>query len=320
MKLSPIFGATALSLTLGLVAPAAAQETTDLRITLIPIFDVIPYQAALSEGYLTDAGLTMENTPSQGGAGSIPALLSGSVDIVFTNVVSIVQGLARGLPLRIIAPAQQTQGTAPDNAGLMVRAGSGITSGADLAGMRVGVNTRNNIIWLYARHWIDATGGDSSNVTFVEVPFPQMQDALLNGQVDAVFASQPFLGSLMDNAGAEVLGWPYGFEGESTATSFYIVTEDFAEQNPETVSAFVGALEQGIDWTNAHYAQQPVIDLVAGYTSMNPDIISGIMETPWTYSPEINLASIEKSMNLMVQYGLIDAPVDVAAAVIVHDE
>ncbi|WOI57868.1 ABC transporter substrate-binding protein [Palleronia sp. LCG004] len=298
-----------------MVLPATAQETTELRASLIPIFDVIPYHAAEAQDYFAQNGLTMNDTPSQGGATGIPALLSGSVDIVFTNIVSILQGLDSGLPLQIIAPAQKTQGTEPDNAGIVARSDAQITSGADLTGKRVGVNTRNNIIWLYARHWIDATGGDSSQVTFVEVPFPQMPDAVLNDQIDAAFVSQPFLGRLMQDDAVEVVGWPYGFEDTATATSFYVVTDMFAEENPEAVDGFVQALEQGIDWTNENYGDEAAIELVSGYTQMDPAVVSAIMETPWQYSAEIDTDSIEKTMNLMVTYELIDAPVDVDAAI-----
>ena len=36
--------------------------------------------------------------------------------------------------------------------------GSAFKTGKDFEGKRVAVNTRNNIIWLYARAWIQATG------------------------------------------------------------------------------------------------------------------------------------------------------------------
>ena len=48
------------------------------------------------------------------------------------------------------------------------------------------------MIWLYARAWIQATGGDPDKVTFLEVPFPQMEDALRQQRVDAAFMVAPF--------------------------------------------------------------------------------------------------------------------------------
>lgn len=313
MKLMNMLGAAALAAATAL--PLSAQETPELRITLVPIFDTIPFHAAQDEGFFTDVGLTMDGTPSQGGARGIPAVMSGSAQIVFTNIVSILQAMSQGMPLKIIAPAQQTMGFAPDNAGIMTGADSGIETAADLSGKRVAVNTRNNIIWLYARHWIDQNGGDSSKVTFVEVPFPQMPDAVTGGQVDAAFVSQPFLGALMADERAKVLGWPYSFEDARTATSFYAVTAEFAEENPETIAAFTDALGEGIEWTNEHYGDAEAIDVAAGFTGMDPEVISKIMEVDWSYSPEINRDSIETTMNLLIEYGLIDGPVDLDAAI-----
>jgi hypothetical protein len=38
------------------------------------------------------------------------------------------------------------------------------------------VDTRNNVIWLYARAWIKRSGANPAPVAFRDVPFPQMND------------------------------------------------------------------------------------------------------------------------------------------------
>ena len=49
---------------------------------------------------------------------------------------------------------------------------------------------------------------DRSKVRFTEVPFPQMNDPLLNGQVDAIVQVEPFRSALMATGKAEIVGWP----------------------------------------------------------------------------------------------------------------
>ncbi|QRG06916.1 ABC transporter substrate-binding protein [Xanthobacter dioxanivorans] len=300
-----------------LVTQVHAAEKTALRVSLIPIFDIIPFQAAQTQGYFADQNLTLDGTPSQGGAQGIPALLAGSVQIAFTNVVSVLQGLERGLPLRIIAPAQETIGTPPDSAGLVTLAASGITSGADLSGKRVGVNTRNNIIWLYARSWIDQNGGDSRAVNFVEVPFPQMPDALLNGRIDAAMVSQPYLGDLLQDKAVKALGWPYSAGGLRTATSVYVVTERFAAEHPELISAFVAGLRKGIAWSNENFGSDAYISMVSGYTSIEPEKIKAIVkQARWKFPDVVNVESVRRTMELMIHYGTLKAPIDINAAII----
>jgi len=198
---------------LGTVLPssAPAQEKASLKVSIIPIVDVAPLFAAVKEGYFKEQGLEVDTAPTTGGAVGLPGLVAGAYDIVFTNVVSTVQARAQGLPVRIIAPASAvgdgSQG--PGGAGILVRSGEGLKSGADLAGKSLAVNTQKNIIWLYARAWIQKAGGDPSKVTFREVPFPQMIDALRGDRVDAVFVVEPFLSLGTKSGTAQIIGWPY---------------------------------------------------------------------------------------------------------------
>ena len=72
------------------------------------------------------------------------------------------------------------------------------------------VNNRNNIMWIRAAAWIDRTGGEFERVAFVEIPFPQMVDALVSNQVDAAMVNEPFLTVGLQNHGdkIKVVSWP----------------------------------------------------------------------------------------------------------------
>lgn len=307
-----LISSAALACGLGSGAAFAQPDAmTTLRISLIPILDIAPFHAALKQGYFKEAGLVLDGSPSQGGAAGIPALLSGAFQIAFSNVVSILQGVERGFPLKIIAPAMETMGDAPDSAGIVALKASTIKSGADLKGKRVAVNTRNNIIWLYARHWIDHTGGNSTAVNFVEVPFPQMPDALIRGQVDAAMVSQPYLGALLQNPDAALVGWPYSFEGMKTATSFYVATSEQIAKDPASISKFTDALKKGIAWSNENYHKPAFAELVSDYTKIPIDRLTPIFATPFQYRTESDVASIETTRRLMTKYGLLTPKLDV---------
>ena len=45
--------------------------------------------------------------------------------------------------------------------------------------------------WTYTSALTEQAGGDPKKIQFVELPFPQMPDALLNNQVDAAQLSDP---------------------------------------------------------------------------------------------------------------------------------
>ena len=293
------------------VLPAQAQEKKTLKVSIIPISDVAPLFAAVKEGYFKQQGLEIDTAPTAGGAVGIPGLVAGAYDIVFTNVVSTVQAKAQGLPVKIIAPASAvgdgSQGEG--GAGILVRKGEGIKTGADLVGKSLGVNTQKNIIWLYARAWIQKAGGDPNKVTYREVPFPQMLDALRGKRVDAVFAVDPFLTIAKADAGLEFIGSPYIAVQPNLSVAQYIVTEDFLAKHPETLKRFNAALHLGIEWVSKHLGSKELRDLLSGYTKINPELLAKM--SPLVDPPrKVDMDSIRKTIALMKLHELLTGDVN----------
>ena len=61
---------------------AGEPEQTELRLGVIPIADVAPVFIA-SSGHLRGHGLTVTTEFAAGGAASIPAVVSGDIDLAF---------------------------------------------------------------------------------------------------------------------------------------------------------------------------------------------------------------------------------------------
>ena len=173
---------------------ALAADPTLVRVSIIPIFAVAPHFAAEAHGDFAREGIAVTTQPVLNGALGIPGLVSGSFDVLYTNTVSVLTALERGIDLRIIAESTRVPPSPPDGVALFKRKGDTIATGKDLEGRVLAVNARFSFQWLAMSKWIKVTGGDVSKVTFREVPFPSMLDALKNKQVDAAY----LLGSLQD--------------------------------------------------------------------------------------------------------------------------
>jgi NitT/TauT family transport system substrate-binding protein len=293
------------------VQPALAQEKKALKVSIIPIADVAPLFAAIKEGYFRQQGLEIDTSPTAGGAVGIPGLLAGAYDIVFTNVVSTVQARAQGLPIKIIAPASAvgdgSQGEG--GAGILVRKGEGIKTGADLVGKSLAVNTQKNIIWLYARAWVQKAGGDPNQVTYREVPFPQMIDALRGKRVDAVFAVDPFLTIAKADAGLEFIGSPYIAVQPKLSVAQYVVTEEFLAKHPETLKRFNTALHMGIEWVSKHLGSKELHELLSSYTKISPGLLAKM--SPLVDPPrKVDADSIRRTIALMKSHDLLTGDVN----------
>ena len=295
-----------------LAASPVLAQTTKLRVSTIPIIDTAPLQAAMAKGFFAAEGLEVDTTPTQGGAVGLPALAAGQVQITFSNIISIALGVKQGLPFQIIAAGAGTGDTAPDLAGLVAKSGSTIKTGKDLEGKRVAVNTRNGVIWLFARAWVQATGGDADKVTYLEVPFPQMTDAIRGDRVDAAFIVEPFLsGALAPGGGAQLVGWPYYTVQKRVPVGMYVSTESYIKANPGVIEKFTRAYNKGVDWINANKGSDEWLKIISDYTRMKPEQLKGLNLPP--YEKTLDAAGIDKMTELMVKHKMIDAKPDAKA-------
>lgn len=295
---------------LGVGAPVFAQATR-LRVSTIPIVDTAPMQVGMAKGFFAEQGIELDTTPTAGGAAGLPALAAGQVQIAFSNIISIVLGAKQGLGFQVIAMGAGTGDTAPDLAGLIAKKGTTFKSGKDFEGKRIAVNTRNNVIWLFAREWVRATGGDPEKVTYLEVPFPQMTDAVRGDRVEAAFVVEPFLSNAINAEGMQLVAWPYNAVMKKVPVGMYAATKTYIDQNPQLIERFVRGYNKSVDWTNANKTSDEWINIVAGYTRLPADKVKGLTVPP--YEKTVDAAGVDAVQGLMRKNNMLDAPVSTAS-------
>src|SRR5271168_5434558 len=83
-------------------APAALTKIV-FSLDFIPLGRHAPWYAALAEGYYKDEGLDVSIIPAQGTAQVIQAVESGTADIGFVDVPSVVIARGNGSKLKMLA-------------------------------------------------------------------------------------------------------------------------------------------------------------------------------------------------------------------------
>lgn len=290
--------------------PAMAQPVK-LRVSTIPIIDTAPLQVGIAKGFFAAEGLEIDTTPTTGGAAGLPALAAGQVQITFSNIISIVLGAKQGLGFEVIAAGSGTGDKLPDLAALVAKKGSPFKTGKDLEGKRVAVNTRNNIIWLYARAWVQATGGNPDAVTYLEVPFPQMIDAVKGDRVDAAFVVEPFMSSGLQSDAVQVVGWPYNTVQKRIPVGQYAATKDYIKQNPQVIEKWVRAYNKAVDWCNANVGSEEWLKIVSAYTKLPPELVKTLSLPP--YEKTVDPAAVDLVVEQMRKHKMIEGPFDAKA-------
>jgi NitT/TauT family transport system substrate-binding protein len=283
----------------------AGPEVKELTVGLLPVVDVAPMYAAQKAGYFQAEGLTVKFQQAQGGAAIIPAMVSGDVQVGFSNYVSLMLAKQNGIDLKIIAEGVRAK---PGFSGIMTMPDSDIKGPTDLAGKKVAVNTLNNIGTLIVNSTVQTAGGDPKAVEYVELPLPEMGATLQRGDIDAAWVVEPFTVNLKTTLKAVSIADPYSGPTDKLPVAGYAVTREFAEKNPNTVAAFLRALDKVVKDIQADPAKATAV--VPEYTQIKADVASQV--TPPEYvNPQVDAAQIQRVADLMLSQQMLKAAVDV---------
>lgn len=291
----------------------ARAQARKLQVGTMKIGDLSPFFIAQEKGFFKEAGLEVVATAMVGGAAIQPALASGALNIGWTNVVSMFQGHQEGFDYRFITSGALAKHGTNEVFGVQVALDSPIQSAKDLAGKTIATNTIGNITQGIGNHWIDNNGGDSTKVKWVEVPFPNMEAAVVQKHIDAFTAVEPWVTvPSAVNKKTRVLGRPAGGIAPRFMIASFFSSDAWIQKNGDAVKAFVEALHRGIDAHNADPEQAKAS--IAKYTGLSPEVVK-ITALP-AFEKKLLESDLQPIMDLALRYKLINkkfAPRDVIA-------
>jgi NitT/TauT family transport system substrate-binding protein len=292
-------------------AMAQAPETPKIRVSTLPIAGQVPIYTAQKLGYFKDAGLDVDITFADGGAQSVPLLVQGSLQLAVTPITSAALANQQGFNLKLVPPTLDDKKKAPGQTVLLVRDDGGVGSIPDLKGKRVAVNTINSVNWLYARALLRKGGLDPNAVTFVELPFPSMNDALLRGSVDGIIQVQPFHHIGVSSGKMKAIGYPFADVQPGIHIASYAGDGAWIKANPKTVKAFTDAMARAIDYLGKNPDQAKT--LIAEFTKAKPELVQQIPIDDW--STRISVDDLAKQLELMRQEGVLKKPIEAGSLV-----
>jgi NitT/TauT family transport system substrate-binding protein len=297
----------ALVASLALWAPsqALAQQKpppATIRMVYIPIANFTPLQIAKEKGYFADENLTVTWSPVAQGAVAIEAVFGGSAEIGASAIFETIVARGNGLELMFLAGACHIRTEPPDNSGLLVRSDDSINKPADLAGKKISAGLINSVNYVHMLEWLDKNGVDRSKIEFLEVPFPQMADALFQKRLDAVWNVEPFVTFMTKSGKGRVLAYPYLDNLPGMDIANYFAKESWIKANPDVARRFKRAIDRAT--TDIIAASKEERDeWVAKFTGMKPEIVKDV--TLPVYSTEFNVPSLKANLDIAVKHKMI---------------
>jgi NitT/TauT family transport system substrate-binding protein len=302
MKRSSVLalGAGAAALAAGL--PARAQSgLTHVRTFALPVDPCGALFYAKELGTFEANGLDVDiSMPSDYGA-VIPAMVAGSADIAYGIILQIEQAYAKGIPVRIIAPAAINDARHPTNF-LLVAKDSPIATPRDLNGKTLGSSPLKSIGTYATEAWMTLHGGDPSTVKWVDIPFPLCGEALAKGRIDAAFVVEPFATASRDLT--RLLGRPYEAISPYFLGAAYFTTPDYVAAHPDVVRRFATSIRQASLWANRNPAKSA--PLLQKYAKVDSATLAAMSRA--VYAEVLTPDIVQPSIDFGAKYKFLDAP------------
>lgn len=294
------------------VTPAAAEsaELKPISVGYLKIGAVTDLWVAEQEGFFEDHGLSVEIKELQI-ADIMPALQSGSVDVVLQIPGTSMSAVESGLDL-VCVFQNETAGTeAPSSNGIMVAPDSGIETVADLAGKKLAVSTIRGQGSAMLKKLLTDNGVEPDDVQLLEVPFPAHMGALQSGQVDAVAALDPFTSIIRSTGVGEALSYYMIDTIPDQPVGAWWTKRDFAETHADEFAAFADGLVDAIEYLQADLERGRA--LIAEFTGMDPATVEAMPLISWKY--EVDLDVWEAIAEAMVASGDLKSMPDIPSLI-----
>jgi NitT/TauT family transport system substrate-binding protein len=277
------------------------SKPATLNVGVIPIADVAPLYLGQQKGFFKQENLTIKPQLAEGGAAIVPAVLSGSDQIGFSNTTSLIIASSKNVPVQIISQGV-VGGPSTKEAwdAVLVKKGGSIKSPKDLAGKRIAVNTLQNVGPLTINTALKNRGVDYTKVKYVEVPFPDMNAALKAGRVDAAWVVEPFV-TAGKGMGQVPLLYPYEETEPNLTVATYFASKQYIASHGDEVARFARAMNKSLEYAQSH--PDEVRKVVLTYTKI-PAAAAEAMTLP-QWKADLGRPTIEKTSQLAKEYGFV---------------
>jgi NitT/TauT family transport system substrate-binding protein len=270
------------------------NEITKIKVGYIPIADCAQLYIAKDKGYFKENGLDVELIKLAGGAKILEALAGGSIDVAFSNVVSVMLANNAGLDFKAI-----TGGPAVDlnhkETGVLVLKDSDIKSLKDLEGKKIAVNTRKNIVELFVTNYLIKNNVDVSKIEFVEISFPQMFQVLDSKNVDAIASIEPFVTFSTKSGKVTNLGDYFVSVLDKMEISTYNASNKYITSNKEVITNFQKAINQATLFSKSNTDELKTI--IANNTKLNEEQVKDIVLP--LYNNKVDVESFNEILKMV---------------------
>ncbi len=279
--------------------PNAVAGPTTIKVTGLPILELLPVYVAQQEGYFTAHGVTVQVIPAASAPERDQLIASGQVDGMVNELLGAILQNKDQVQVQVVRFARTATNDTPLFRILASRQ-SGITTTAGLKGATVGISNGTIIEYLTDR-LLEKEGLSAGDVKKVAVPKLSDRLALLaNNGLNAAVLPDPQTELAIQQGAAVVLD-----DTRHPEFSFSTLTfrKAFIDQHPEAIRGFLAGWEDAVKKINANpdaynqlLVQQKILPESLAGSFHTPKFVTAGIPTPAQYLDMLDWA---KKANLL---------------------
>lgn len=276
---------------------------------------VTPAFAATEIGASEEFGLDIEPTWIENTSAGLALVLGGDAQFSYASYWGVVDAISQGVELAIVAENFR----APEGfITLEALPDSGIETLEDLQGKTVGIPGMNTLQHNRIQYLFLEAGLDPNSVEFVEFPFGEVASGLANETIDAGSVAGPPQYDLKDEYDSVTVVDFNAGRFEDASEGGIIATQEFVDQNPNTVAAFQCVWNAGgeeIDSNDDMY-----VDLLIDEIGFPEELAEADAANRAYYPTEVDLEKIQDYPDIMVEIGTLDETIDMEPYIVAPPE
>ncbi|MFH1587401.1 MAG: ABC transporter substrate-binding protein [Candidatus Diapherotrites archaeon] len=243
------------------------SERITLSINPFPLSALI--FIAEEKGYFAEEGLEIEYANFQTGKAALDASLAGGSELATTADIPIMLAGLNDLEFKVIA----TIASSEKNIRVVARKDSGISEPSDLRGKKIATTSGGGPLF-FTHKFLERHQIALDEVSLTHMNPSDMILAIVRGDIDAIIIFGPHHLKAEEELGNNAIVFsPDGLYGESWNL---VVSNDFAEKNPEKVKAFLRALLKAERFAKEN--KEEAIRITAEYSNVEESIFDGYWE------------------------------------------
>lgn len=290
------------------VAPGRLRaQTTPVKIRIAgsPDQDIIGALWGAQSGIFARYGLDVDVQSANSGAVVAAAVVGGSIEIGKSSVLGLLTAHARGVPFLLEAAASIYNSKIPNTA-LIVAKDAALRTGRDFNGKTIAVPALGDLFTIVNSAWVDANGGDSRTVKFLELPGRAAAEAIAAGRVDGATLAEPILNDALATGKCRILGRSFDAIGATFIETAYYCTTDYASKNADAVARFRKALNEAVTYANAHRTE--MIPVIARYSKVDEKTVAAMSPAPLAAANTIDPRLLQPMIDAALKYKAIPKP------------